>query len=66
MSNTTVERIVEAAKDAPIVGVSGAVVFGVPLNNVIIWATLVWAVVRAAQASLELYWKWKDRREQGK
>lgn len=55
-------------RDAPVAGASGiaaatekVVAFGLTLNEVVLWAGVVYGLGRVALLALEAYWKWKDR-----
>lgn len=56
----------ELTKDSPIVGLGAAHVMGVSLSDWVLILGLLYGVVRLWLIVAELYWKWKDRREQGK
>lgn len=60
---TIKQTLVDVAKDSPIPVITGVVLFGYSLDQWVLVFTLLWAVVRAFQVSLETYWKWKDRRD---
>lgn len=58
------DTLIELAKDSPIPVTGGLMVLGVPMPTVIVVATVVWAVVRAASAGWDLYWKVRDKLEE--
>lgn len=66
MNRPAWEHFIEVAKDVPIAGTGAVLVMGIPLSHVILVATAIWAVARVFEIGLNIYWKWKDRREQGK
>lgn len=66
MSQSVVGAILEALKDTPVIVGGGAVLFGVPVSTLVVCLTLLWAFARVVEVGLNIYWKWKDRNEQGK
>lgn len=60
----TKQNLIDAAKDAPIPSAAAIVLAGVSLQDWVLILTLVWAVIRAADAALSFYHKWKTRKEE--
>lgn len=58
------DTLIELAKDSPIPVTGGLMLFGVNMPTVIVVATVIWAVVRAASAGWDLYWKVREKLEE--
>lgn len=60
MSNR--QTLIDLAKDAPVVGLAGATLFGITLQDWVFMLGALWAIWRIVDGVLDTYWKWKDRR----
>lgn len=60
------QAVLDVIKDAPIAAGAGVYLLGIPVNHIFLTLTMIWAAARAIEVCLTIYWKWKDRREQGK
>lgn len=60
MSNR--QTLIDLAKDAPVVGLAGATLFGITLQDWVFMLGALWAIWRIVDGVFDTYWKWKDRR----
>jgi hypothetical protein len=56
------EIVAEAIRATPPVAVAGATVAGVPLNEIVLWLTIVYLVLQIGF----LAWKWLNAHRRGK
>ena len=64
MSNQLVDTVREsAAKAAPGAAVGGATLFGIPLPEVVMYATIAYYVTSWGLLLLDRYIKWRNNRE---
>jgi hypothetical protein len=60
----TTETVIAVTKAAPPVTVTGATIFGIPLPEVVLWATLVYTAMQGYVLIRDKFYKpWKEKRD---
>lgn len=60
---TNAETITAVSKAAPPVTVTGATIYGIPLPEVVLWATLAYTILQAYVVIRDKFYKpWKEKR----